>query len=208
MRYIAEILSGGVSVDSLTFPISSEGVKVLIRDTYSGAAEWVALGDTIEDDVLGIHVDYSENGARHVLKLSHKEAIFQSYVERCKTYGKGHAVFGEADQYYLESKQGFVVTSVGSRVANVLSAIEAIDALGCAGCIINTVYRWDSDKPPYTSLYNFIGNACRTIGVNLLQYELLQFSTIMGDSVTDVKFMQTPEARRFLVKASFDMMRK
>lgn len=202
LYYVSSIKDGvGDSVGYFKYRISLGHHYKIYCKSVDGGRE-VPLDAMKMHECLGIQLN-EKNETGVVITLGHKDAILHSYVSCSETKALvPPAKYANADIIeYPHPQQPFH----GSKVLDIHMNRPPI----LLGGIDGSVVEWRGNVSTGLSLaictlYDFLIFMCRKTGVNLMQYEILQFgSQSYGWSIT-LGLQHNEEADRFYMKMYLD----
>lgn len=207
MRYVSSIVDiGGLSLDSFEYELTvGYSHNVTVSDTNRLIKPVIGV-NAVNAPCLGAGINFESNTGIMVTHTK-KTALFHKYVNLAETR------IGVTPFEYKESNvcklHGGVVEFTPSEesssgILEVWLENHSISCYGPSGSVV----LWQSSgvvNRAICTLYDMFVYICREIGINLLQYETIQFCSRKRLWQTIIRLVHTKEAERFFTKMCVDV---
>ena len=200
MRYISEIWT------SQREPAVTDGLilfnrdfSVTVHDSESGADELIAGVLLQESDAWG-YADIAVYGNPVVVRHTEKTALLHKYIDSIETEaGTGQVYLAGIDFGTWCSDKVIPIRGENNPVLAIDTKDDSICTSGVMGSVVSKQTGFLGGIKVMT-LYDILIETCRALQADVMAYEVLIYHSPQSHYTTTIRFSQSQEAKRFLLK--------
>lgn len=209
MNYVSAIKLDTVGLaDSLSFPMGKpdKGLHLTMRSLVNGQEYSMDSSLVWHEGILGCARN-AQDGRSVVICNKEHTARLHEYIEKAQTYGGTAMVESLGADTCERNARGVEFEHTDGNTKLVVDTV--LNTYCVCGKLGSVAWRKSSrsDSIELSTLYEFLGVLSNELGINLMSYEQVQFYSRLTSYTTTIRFKQTVEAKRYLTKMAFDVLR-